>query len=80
MLLFGGASLITNQVVIYSLYNCQGSRNRFPWDDPLMHVDAWTGHKKTGAIYYIDSSGGLRVLYGRQGTYGTFPLAVSVAG
>jgi hypothetical protein len=38
-----------------------------------MHVDASTGHEKTGAIYYIDSSGGLRILYGRQGTYGTFP-------
>ena len=38
-----------------------------------MHADTCIGHEKTGAIYYIDSSGDLQILYGRQGTYGTFP-------
>jgi hypothetical protein len=69
----GGTDLITNQVVIHSLYHGQGSRNRFPWNDALMHADAWSGQEKPGAIDYLDSGGDLQGLDGRQGTHGTFP-------
>ncbi|KAJ5362242.1 hypothetical protein N7541_003086 [Penicillium brevicompactum] len=67
-----GIGLITDTVVINSLYNCQGSGTRFSWSNAFMHSDTWVGMQKTGAIYYTDASGTMKVLYGREGNYGQF--------
>lgn len=67
-----GIGLITDTTVIRSLYNCQGSGTRFSWSNAFMGTDTWVGVQKTGAIYYTDASGSMKVLYGREGNYGQF--------
>ncbi|KAJ5708716.1 hypothetical protein N7488_008517 [Penicillium malachiteum] len=67
-----GKGLITDTSVYDTLYEYSVNGDEFEWSNDFFGTDTWVGMKKTGAIYYLDASGNLQVLLGRESTYGTF--------
>ncbi|KAJ6108621.1 hypothetical protein N7523_009944 [Penicillium sp. IBT 18751x] len=66
-----GLGLITDSSVISALYNAHAAGTQFEWSNVFFGIDTWPGYKKTGAIYYTDSTGTLQVIYGKESTYST---------
>lgn len=66
-----GIGLITDSSVISALYTAHIDGTEFEWSNAFFGEDTWVGVKKTGAIYYTDSTGTLSVIYGKESTYST---------